>query len=95
MAFWMLRGVECRSGAAPSGIGIDFAAGRVVFDDGIDRLARRFALRLAGEWLALVRAGVPVPLAGLAAARAAAQFAEAERMPPLPRFPWAVTMAAE
>ncbi|CAG4927731.1 unnamed protein product [Acidocella sp. C78] len=95
VAFWMLRGVECRSGAAPSGLGIEFAAGRVVFDDGIDRLARRFALRLAGEWLALVRAGVKVPLAGLAAARAAAQFAEAERMPPLPRFPWVATMAAE
>lgn len=34
--------------------------------------------RLAGEWIFLVRAGVPIMLAGWAAARAAAQFAKAE-----------------
>ncbi len=95
VAFWMLREMECRLGEARSDLVIDFAARRTTIDEAAGAAVARVAARLAGEWMLLARAGVPLPLAGLAAARVAAQFAEAEHLTLPEGMGWAATMAAD
>ena len=95
VAFWMLREMEYRFGQARSDLVIDFAGCQMTIDEAAGAAVARITARLAGEWMALVRAGVPVPLAGLAAARVAAQFAEAEHLSLPEGLGWAATMAAD
>lgn len=95
VAFWMHRSCDVRSGAVESGFLINPAKGRLTVDPGLDDSARQVAVRLGSEWLLLVKAGVSVAAAGLAAARAAAQFAVAEHVSPGWRLNWIMPMAAD
>lgn len=95
VAFWSLRSRDCRFESCTNGYLVDPAACRVVVDPALDEIAQRLAVRLAGEWLHLMADGVPAPRAGLAAARAAAQFAVAEYRESANHLDWVGTMAGD
>lgn len=95
VAFWALRAHGWQLAPCLPGFLIEPVTRRVTIDPALGEDEQRVAARIAGEWLHLVRAGVPVPLAGLAAARAAAQFAVADRRGPDGRFGWIEAMAHE
>lgn len=76
-AFWPLRTTPWLITDDARGLRID-RSGTVILGYNGDPNEILSLARLAGEWILLVRAGVPIISAGWAAARAAAQFAKAE-----------------
>lgn len=93
VAFWPLRGRPWTIGPCGRAFSVG-PTGAVVLDERLDETGLLIAARLAGEWGRLIEAGAPIGLAGLAAARAAAQFALAERLGPA-QFGWIETMAGD
>lgn len=83
-----------RTDPEAAGLMVDAASGHVTMDPGLDDLEWPILARLGTEWLWLQRAGVPPAMAGLAAARAAAQYALADRRP-TEGFDWIAPMAAD
>lgn len=94
VAFWPLRVIPWSFDTCAAGFRLDPDAGLVI-DPAMADDSIAVAARLAGEWLHLIAAGVPVTLAGLAAARAAAQFVTAEGFAVSGWFNWLEPMAAE
>ncbi|MDX5931302.1 hypothetical protein [Acidiphilium acidophilum] len=93
-AFWPLRTIS---------YGFSDDIDRLVIDTGVpvrvvipilDRSALVWA-RLAAEWLALVSHGVPAPLAGLAAARIAIQFASSESIALSGSWRWMIALQGD
>lgn len=86
IAFWPLRGRPWAIGACGNPFRLDPSGAILLdeglFDEGLGEADLLIAARLAGEWAWLTEAGAPVAVAGLAAARSAAQFALAERLTP-------------
>ncbi|HEX7389160.1 MAG TPA: hypothetical protein VF286_03550 [Acidiphilium sp.] len=79
VAFWPLRGRPWTIGACDGPFRLG-QSGAILLDEGLDEADLLIAARLAGELAWLTEAGAPDAVAGLAAARSAAQFAFAERL---------------
>ncbi|MGC9268711.1 hypothetical protein [Acidiphilium sp.] len=94
VTFWSLRVGEWQ--ITPTGPDLELGRDGGPIIGAADTVAVSLVLaRLAGEWLYLTRCGIPIALAGLAAARSAAHFATAEHFTVDDRIAWVLTMADE
>lgn len=93
IAFWPLQRRAWTIGACTEALCLD-TSGTLLLSEALCAADLLLGARLAGEWALLTEAGAPLAAAGLAAARAAAQFALAERLVPS-RFDWIVLMGGD
>jgi hypothetical protein len=92
--FWSLRRSGWRWGDGAADLLIDDAS-TITIGRHADASISLILARLAGEWVDLARRGAAHTLAGWAAARSAAQFADAERFILPPALAWLAEMAAD
>lgn len=94
VAFWPLRQRSWTFGACPGLFFVEPPC-NIVINEKLNRDECLIAARLVGEWAELIDAGVSAPLAGLAAARAAAQFTMAEHIDISEQLEWLTAMASD
>ena len=94
VAFWPLRQRSWTFGAC-AGLFFIEPPCNIVINEKLNWGERLIAARLVGEWAELIDSGVSAPLAGLAAARAAAQFTMAEHIDISEQLEWLTAMASD